>query len=616
MAFRFPAFNPMRPLRWRPTAASLAIIGFGLTLVSVVWGAGWQQLRDTHIMMQRDLTLEPGNLAVAFEQNVVRTVSELDRILIFLRQARARAGDGTTWQTLIKEPYTIAEQTVQIAVVDRMGRMITSTAMLHQKTPIDIGDREHFRFHARSSGDVLFISRPVLDRASGKRSIQLARRLSAPDGAFDGLIVVSLDPTYVTRTYSKLNLGSSGGLTLVGHDGILRAGTGRFEADIGNGYREGVFLDRLEAGTPDTRIELQLFPDGQKIVATRGVTGLPLDVVVVTDDVEATAAWSEARRSFILRSFAITFLVLLVMWAAVRWQQQAELQLLRVARHDSLTGLANRLSFHNRLEQAVKSASCDKWTGLHLIDLDGFKGVNDTYGHPTGDKLLAAVSQRLLAGRRKSDLVARLGGDEFAIIQHDVRDPSEAEALAGRVCESLRQPFEIDGITLEIAASVGVAFADRDASTPVDLVKAADTALYRSKADGGRTYRIYCASMTEASREQRELEKDLTRALEQDELELHYQPIVDLPSQSLRGFEALLRWHDCKRGFRASRGLRPGRGAVRIDRKARQVGHHARLQGSCRMELTSHGGGQLLADPVQPRDAHEHHRPGPRRVEA
>lgn len=535
---------------WSGAAATLSSTVFALALISVVWLQGYRQLGERREMMRKELALKAANLAVAFEHNVAISANDLDRLLVFLRQYRYRIGDSFPWQELVKEPFTFADQAVQIAVIDDRGQMVTSTAMLYPKEPVDLSDREHFRFHAASDRDELFISKPLIGRASGKISVQFARRLSRPDGAFAGVIVVSLDPEYVTRTYSKLNLGANGGLSLNGSDGIVRAGTGRFAPTVGRGYREGNLLTTLAARDADTRLEVQRFTDGVKVVATRRVANYPLEVVVAIDDVEADATWSDAQQVYVAWSAGITALILMVLCLAVFWQRRTDGVLHRMAERDSLTGLANRLSFQGSLERVL--AAGDRGQGgiaLLTIDLDGFKLVNDTYGHPTGDKLLAAVGARMMSKVRETDVVARLGGDEFAIIQYGATSDEDASALASRLCKALGKPFVIDGKSLQIGASIGSALAPRDARTSVDLVTASDLALYSAKALGGSIHRPYSRAVSHDVQESRSLERDLRRALQCCELQLHYQPIVAIATGKVVGFEALLRWNNAARGL-------------------------------------------------------------------
>jgi len=224
-------------------------------------------------------------------------------------------------------------------------------------------------------------------------------------------------------------------------------------------------------------------------------------------------------------------------------RKEAAERIAHLAFHDSLTGLPNRAVFADHLERTVaRAADSDEPVAVLCVDLDGFKAVNDLYGHPAGDALLIAAAQRLRAAVRGHELVARLGGDEFAVVQAAEQQPDHAGLLAGRILEALAEPFAIGPDTVRISASVGVALFPADAADPESLVKNADMALYRAKAEGRGTARFYEAAMDEALRQRRQLEADLRQAIGRGELAVHYQPLADLGSGAILGFEALLRW--------------------------------------------------------------------------
>jgi diguanylate cyclase len=224
-------------------------------------------------------------------------------------------------------------------------------------------------------------------------------------------------------------------------------------------------------------------------------------------------------------------------------RKEAAERIAHLAFHDALTGLPNRAVFADHLERIVaRSGECHDPVAVLCVDLDGFKAVNDLYGHPAGDALLIAAAQRLRASVRGHELVARLGGDEFAIVQAGGQQPDHGGLLAGRILEALAEPFAIGLDTVRISGSVGVALFPADAADPGSLVKNADMALYRAKAEGRGTVRFYEAAMDEALRRRRQLESDLRQAIGRGELSVHYQPLADLGSGTILGFEALLRW--------------------------------------------------------------------------
>jgi diguanylate cyclase (GGDEF)-like protein len=220
-----------------------------------------------------------------------------------------------------------------------------------------------------------------------------------------------------------------------------------------------------------------------------------------------------------------------------------------LAHHDTLTDLPNRVLFHEKLEQALKYARRGRLVALHFLDLDEFKAVNDTLGHHIGDRLLQAVAQRLLDGLRETDAVARLGGDEFAILQTAIESPLDAIAFAERVIKMFAKPFEVAGHQIIVGVSIGIAFAPQDGLEADQLLKCADLALYRSKSDGRGIFRLFHAEMDARMQARRVLELDLHQALSADQFELFFQPLIDLRTKKVAGFEALLRWRHPTRGL-------------------------------------------------------------------
>ncbi|MEJ1977088.1 MAG: EAL domain-containing protein [Acetobacteraceae bacterium] len=230
-------------------------------------------------------------------------------------------------------------------------------------------------------------------------------------------------------------------------------------------------------------------------------------------------------------------------------RRQSEEQILYFAHYDDLTKLVNRVVFQERLQKALQMADRNQRSVAVLyLDLDRFKLVNDTRGHAVGDKLLTEVSARLRASVRDIDTVARMGGDEFAIIQPSIDQPASASQLAGRLGDILSMPYMIDGHHCVIGVSIGIALYPDDAQTADELLRNADTALYRAKKDGRGTHRVFETSMDIPQQELFSLEQDLRLALERNQFRLVFQPIADAGSRRILEFEALLRWDHPARG--------------------------------------------------------------------
>jgi len=229
-------------------------------------------------------------------------------------------------------------------------------------------------------------------------------------------------------------------------------------------------------------------------------------------------------------------------------QKRLQDELSHQAFHDSLTGLANRALFKDRVEHALlRTRRRRRPLAVLFLDLDRFKAINDSFGHASGDALLTAVSQRLSGCVRVEDTVARLGGDEFAVLVENLAGDAELDIVAERIRDTFREPIVIDGRELVVAASVGIALSHSGDETADDLLRNADLAMYRAKAGGGGA-RLYHPEMHNGIIERLELESDLRHALGREELYLVYQPIVDLATGRVSGAEALLRWQHPVRG--------------------------------------------------------------------
>jgi diguanylate cyclase (GGDEF)-like protein/PAS domain S-box-containing protein len=229
-----------------------------------------------------------------------------------------------------------------------------------------------------------------------------------------------------------------------------------------------------------------------------------------------------------------------------------EEQLAHQAFHDSLTKLANRALLRDRTEHALaRAARRGRPLAVMLLDLDGFKAVNDTLGHEAGDELLVTVATRLLECVRPTDTAARLGGDEFAVLIEDLASPGDYAVVAQRVLDSLQAPFHLHGKDVFVRGSIGIAMCGAGENTSDELLRNADVAMYMAKAEGKNRFELFNPSMHSAMLERLDIEADLRRAVERGEFVLHYQPTVVLQTGRIAGIEALVRWQHPERGLMA-----------------------------------------------------------------
>jgi diguanylate cyclase (GGDEF)-like protein/PAS domain S-box-containing protein len=232
-------------------------------------------------------------------------------------------------------------------------------------------------------------------------------------------------------------------------------------------------------------------------------------------------------------------------------RKETEAQLVHNAFHDALTGLPNRALFLDRLERLFRHSlrQPEHVFGVAFMDLDRFKVVNDSLGHMRGDELLVAIARRLEGCVRQGDTVARLGGDEFAVLLDDVKEIRDATRVADRILAELSLPFHLAGHEIYTAASIGIALSGGGYELPEDILRDADSAMYRAKLEGRCRYEVFDRNMHDTAVQTLQVETDLRRALERREFRVHYQPIIELESGRIAGFEALLRWQHPTRGM-------------------------------------------------------------------
>jgi diguanylate cyclase (GGDEF)-like protein len=230
-------------------------------------------------------------------------------------------------------------------------------------------------------------------------------------------------------------------------------------------------------------------------------------------------------------------------------RRRSDERIAHLAHYDALTDLPNRVLFRDQLERELKKIGRNGQLAVLYIDIDEFKSVNDSLGHPIGDELLKAVASRLRGCVRETGFVARLGGDEFAVVQTAVDNPADVMDLVIRIYEAIRVPYQCLGHQLVTDASIGIALAPQDGTDLDQLLKNADLAMYGAKADGRRTYRFFERAMDARVRARRALELDLRQAIANGEFSIQYQPVVDLRSNAVSGCEALLRWRHPQRGM-------------------------------------------------------------------
>ena len=334
---------------------------------------------------------------------------------------------------------------------------------------------------------------------------------------------------------------------------VMRIGTGAFAEMQGSSLSagDGVAGAIVRTGQPIVVDDYDAWPDrvGETPAGLGATVGAPLKSAGVVIGVLGVAAGQTSRR-FTERD--VEALASFARLASIGLENARLVDVAkRVALYDHTTGLPNRELLTDRIAHALAGRRPEDASSVAviLLDLDRFKVINETLGHAAGDRLLQAVGQRLINGLRPGDTVARFGGDEFALVLDPVSDAAEAHRIVDRIEQELGEPFPINGRDWFLTASVGIALGQGGRATPDELMREAEIAMVRAKSDTGHRHYVFEPSMSDQTIERLDLENDLRLALSREELRLHYQPIVDLASGDIAGFEALVRWQHPTRGL-------------------------------------------------------------------
>lgn len=319
---------------------------FGIPLIVIAWLATAHRIASERVATTEHLSLTTSNLARVFEENVIRSISEVDKILLFIRAGYDRARGTPDWAQLLVETYVASEMIVQIAVIDENGMLRATNHAPRQAGTLNLSDREHFRAHVGTSADTLFISRPVLGRASQKWSLQLTRRLTKADGQFGGVLVASVDPFYLSRFYDSIELGDGGSIALIGTDGIVRAGGIDAPMELGRDIAHAPALSSLVRSTDGVFAYETHTEPHRRMIAHRVVRGLPL-IVSVTAAEPVLNPLGAAARSYVIGAALLTMVVVTVMVVALgdsRRLERARLALARSEQHERRTARELKLT--------------------------------------------------------------------------------------------------------------------------------------------------------------------------------------------------------------------------------------------------------------------------------
>ena len=535
------------------------LITGGILAVFITAGAMLSISQSRQRTMQ-DGSRELSNLALAIAEQTDRAFQSVELVQTSLierfdaagvrnRDDFARIASESGVYQVLRDKISGLPQADAITLIDADGKLLNFSR--YWPTPdVNVADREYFKALKANANLSSYVSTPVPNRGTGTWTIYLARKVTGRNGEFLGLILGALRVEHFEKFYAAMSLSPFSAISLLRRDGLVLARHPHLEPSTEHSILADsrAIREAIPAGTVTER---QTSPmDGKdRLVSVRALSRYPLLVAVGEETNSVLSDWRHTSVHVVLGTILIDFLIALAVFLGMRQlQEQREVASVahRAARHDLLTGLPNRLLLRESLADRL---SRDGRFALLCIDLDRFKAVNDSFGHPAGDELLTRVADRLRTCVRVNDLVARIGGDEFAILHSLVTSQEDGAELGERVLRSLAAPFRLDRSTVQIGASIGVVIRPDDGCDAAELMRNGDLALYRAKEEGRGRWRRFEPLMAARLRDERALERDLGPALEQSQFGLHFQPIVSLATNRATGFEALLRWEHPERGL-------------------------------------------------------------------
>ncbi|WP_321792000.1 EAL domain-containing protein [Caballeronia sp. J97] len=553
----------------RRRRALLAIPVLGTFVLVLLWAVIFARLSVEREATTHESMASAAILSSALEQHTIKAIHQVDQITRFVKYEYEKSPDNFDLIATVEKGVVQSDTLVQVSLIDEYGTLIANTSDPHPK-PIDLSDREHYKVHAHSNDDLLYISRPVRGRVSGLWTLQITRRLNHPDGSFAGVVVVSEDPAYFTSDfYNVASIGHEGVIAVVSDNGsVLARSTGGSLAE--NAAANAAAKTNTHA-VPAERVHGEFSASGvyptadhasgiyvdpidhvKRIVSYRHIDGYPLGVLVGLSEREEMIDYNHTRNVYLLMASFISLAMLgffAVATGLIGKLLGREREMTHLVEYDLLTGLRNRYSTLRALRQDVAQPENIGRLALLFIDLDNFKTVNDTLGHNAGDIVLQMTASRLAETVGQSGTLSRIGGDEFVVVVKGDDVEQRAVTLANDISTMFATPFDVRGSAFVLHASIGIALFSVSNESEIDLLKKADLAMYSAKDAGRNCYQFYSPQLSHRADHLMKWEQQLRVALTEQQLFLVYQPKVDLTRRCITGFEALVRWNHPQHGL-------------------------------------------------------------------
>lgn len=470
--------------------------------LAAIWGTTLNLIESERDAAEYTAAVSTHQLAATYEAQVVRALREIDQTLMIVKYANDVWGPQDVLQKLKARALLPPTLVFVVSIADSKGNIVAST---RPSIGVNVADRDIFQ--SQRQADVLAVGRPRPSPDPGEWEVQFSRKLSAPDGRFSGIAMISVAAGYFVSGYDATHFGEHGMIGILGTDGVFRARRSGETVSAGDMTDFSTVAAHAadETGT-QALLTTNTWDGMRRYTRAHQLYDFPLAVIVGLAADEQLAATRRDRHTYLWRASASSALLILIVTVLGRMSRQLALSRQRaveehvahaervehLAYHDGLTTLPNRRLFSKLLSQSINQAyRYKRQLAVLFLDLDHFKHINDTLGHEAGDQLLQEVATRLKACLRGSDTVARLGGDEFVVLLPELDEEKYVHTVAQKILAAVAKPFVLSGEEYRVTASIGISTYPQDGPDEKTLTRNADSAMYQAKKAGNNNFHFY-----------------------------------------------------------------------------------------------------------------------------